>query len=155
MPHMFDSLGVTKRQVAVGAAVLGVGCAIGFGTHLTYVDRALEIRPDDNIVLHMRGRWSFSVAQLSWIERKVAATLFASPPNATVEDALADFLEAERVKPGEWIENLVYVAKCYLALNDQTSAMPYLRTALSGLEVTDPGDQAALEEARLLMKSIT
>ena len=28
---------------------------------------------------------------LSWVERKVAATLFASPPTASVDDALLHF----------------------------------------------------------------
>lgn len=30
---------------------------------------------------------------LSWIERKAAATLFATPPTATADEALQHFLE--------------------------------------------------------------
>lgn len=30
---------------------------------------------------------------MSWLERKVAATLFGEPPSATVEDALKNFLK--------------------------------------------------------------
>lgn len=33
------------------------------------------------------------VAQLSWLERKVAATLFGEPPTSSVEDALKNFLK--------------------------------------------------------------
>ena len=36
---------------------------------------------------------SVQVAQLSWIERKVAATLFGEPPSATVQDGLKNFLK--------------------------------------------------------------
>lgn len=33
------------------------------------------------------------MAQLSWIERRVAATLFGEPPSSTVQDALKNFLK--------------------------------------------------------------
>jgi hypothetical protein len=53
---------------------------------------------------------------LSWIERKVAATLFATPPTATIEEALEHFLEAENLDPGKWKENMLYIAKVNLVL---------------------------------------
>lgn len=40
------------------------------------------------------------VSQLSWLERKVAATLFGEPPTATVEDALKNFLKVQRFPTG-------------------------------------------------------
>ena len=48
---------------------------------------------------------------LTWIERKLAATLFATPPSSTVEDALRSFLEAEEKEPGFYKANRVYISK--------------------------------------------
>ncbi len=50
-------------------------------------------------------RFCYEVAELSWWERKMAATLFAEPPTATMEEARNHFLEAERIKPEGWKEN--------------------------------------------------
>jgi hypothetical protein len=51
------------------------------------------MNPQEYSLLHMRGRFSYSVANLSWFERKAASALFATPPTATIDEALADFLE--------------------------------------------------------------
>jgi len=50
------------------------------------------MEPNEYSLLHMRGRFAFSVASLSWLERKAAAAFFAEPPSATFEEAIADFL---------------------------------------------------------------
>ena len=55
-----------------------------------------------------------SVVQLSWIERKMAATLFASPPTASLPEAITHFLQAERLKPDGWKENRLFIAKCFI-----------------------------------------
>jgi tetratricopeptide (TPR) repeat protein len=77
----------------------------------------------------MRGRFAFSVAGLSWIERKAAATLFTDPPKATYDEAISDFLAVHKLKP-EWLENLVFLAKCYLAKNEKDEAIKYLKLAV-------------------------
>lgn len=43
---------------------------------------------------------------------------YATPPSATMEEALEDFLAAYEEKP-EWIENLIYIARIYLAKGDK------------------------------------
>ncbi|KHJ83298.1 hypothetical protein OESDEN_17005, partial [Oesophagostomum dentatum] len=74
------------------------------------LDKALAMDSKEFSLLHMRGRYSYSVASLSWIERKAAAVFYATPPTATMEEALEDFLAAYEVKP-DWIENLIYIAR--------------------------------------------
>jgi len=48
---------------------------------------------------------------LSWIERKLAATIFSAPPTATVDEALVCFLKAEELDPGFYKANQYYLAK--------------------------------------------
>jgi len=64
----------------------------------THIDKALEILPPEASLYHLRARWCYSVADLSWLERKVAATLFAEPPKSSYEEALASFLEVSEIK---------------------------------------------------------
>lgn len=79
-----------------------------------HIDRALELKPEDAVLHHLCGRWCFGVASLSWLERKLAATLFSKPPESTYQDALEHFLEADRLKP-LWLENILYIIKIYAA----------------------------------------
>lgn len=41
----------------------------------------------------------FQVSKLSWIEKKMAATLFGKIPSSTVEEALQNFLKVSFVYP--------------------------------------------------------
>lgn len=58
---------------------------------------------------------------LTWIERKVASTLFATPPTSTVEDALESFLNAENIQPAFYKANQLYIGKVGLSLKLTTA----------------------------------
>lgn len=62
-------------------------------------------------------------------ERKVAATLFAEPPNASYEDALAHFLEAEKLADFKWKENKMMIAKCKISMKEFKEATEWLQRA--------------------------
>ena len=46
----------------------------------------------------------------------MAATLFADPPIASMEEAKGHFTAAETLKPDGWIENRQFLAKCCINL---------------------------------------
>lgn len=87
-----------------------------------HLDKAIELKPHDPLSYYLMGRWCYAVAQLSWLERKVATTLFGEPPSATVEDALRNFLKVEEIQPGYSKLNYVYLAKCYKDLGEKEQA---------------------------------
>ncbi len=51
------------------------------------------------------------MAGLSWLERKAAAALFATPPEATYDETLQSFMRAEELNPGAWKGNILMIAK--------------------------------------------
>ena len=79
-----------------------------------HIDMAAEFNPKDHFTQHLLGRFCYEVSQLSWIERMMAATLFAAPPTASLPEAVQFFLQAERLKPEGWKENRLFLAKCYI-----------------------------------------
>ncbi|NXQ34436.1 RMD2 protein, partial [Alaudala cheleensis] len=102
-----------------------------------HLDKAIELKPQDPFLYYLNGRWCYSVAQLSWLEKKVAAALFGTPPTSTVEEALQNFLKAEEMHPGYSKCNYVYLAKCYKDLGQKNNALKYCDSALSILSVTN------------------
>ncbi|CAH0549785.1 unnamed protein product [Brassicogethes aeneus] len=94
-----------------------------------HVDMALRHLPNDSTLHHMLGRFSYEVAGLKWYERKVASTLFATPPNATFEEALEHFMECEKLSNHDWKENKLFVAKCKVAQGEYKEAVTWLDEA--------------------------
>ncbi|NXJ42063.1 RMD2 protein, partial [Ciconia maguari] len=116
-----------------------------------HLDKAIELKPQDPFLYYLNGRWCYSVAQLSWIEKKVAAALFGTPPTSTVEEALQNFLKAEEMCPGYSKYNYVYLAKCYKDLGQKNNALKYCDSALSILSVTNEDKEAQKDLEALLL----
>ncbi|NXM35680.1 RMD2 protein, partial [Oxyruncus cristatus] len=116
-----------------------------------HLDKAIELKPEDPFLYYLNGRWCYSVAQLSWIEKKVATALFGTPPTSTVEEALQNFLKAEEMRPGYSKCNYVYLAKCYKDLGQKNNALKYCDSALSILSVTNEDKEAQKDLEALLL----
>jgi len=77
------------------------------------------------------------VANLSWIERKLASTLFAEPPSATYSEAVEHFLKAEDLSSMPCKENRLFLAKCNISQGYYDVAVLWLDLA-SEVPITMP-----------------
>lgn len=115
-----------------------------------HVMKALEIRPNDADLHHLLGRFSYEVANLGWIERKIAATLFSEPPSASYEDAIDSFQKAEDFSIEVNLENRLFLSKCYIALGNYEPACQLLEK-ICDLSVTSENNERIQSDARQLL----
>ncbi|RHZ40109.1 hypothetical protein DYB26_015264, partial [Aphanomyces astaci] len=103
--------------------------------------KAIALNPSDATSFNLLGRWCLTIADISWIERQLAAAIFGTPPRATYAEALAYFLQADAISPGFWKKNSLLVAQTYLKLNDVPQAKDWLRLTLAVPVVTSEDQQ--------------
>jgi len=113
--------------------------------------RALEINPQDSTTLHLLGRWCFSVANISWIERTAASALFGTPPSSTFDEALGYFLKASEICP-QFIRNSLFVADSYANLKQYDKAKEWYQKTIA-IPVEKESDRKYHEEAKQKLSS--
>ncbi|XP_023210328.1 regulator of microtubule dynamics protein 2-like isoform X1 [Centruroides sculpturatus] len=117
-------------------------------TFKKHVDEALRLKPLDPTLHHMLGRWCYEVAMLTWIERKIASTLFSTPPEATLSEARQHLINADNIK-SDWKENILFIAKCYIGEGDYASALDWIERAMK-LPCLSEDDEIAQTELETL-----
>jgi len=95
-----------------------------------HIEIAIDINPKDATCYYLLGRYFYEIYMLPWYMRKAAATLFAEPPTATADDALHCFLTAEKLRPGFYAENPLYIGKVYYQMSDYTHAKEWLNKTI-------------------------
>ncbi|XP_042890883.1 regulator of microtubule dynamics protein 1-like [Penaeus japonicus] len=110
-----------------------------------HIDKALQINPKDSTLHHLLGRFCFEVSQLSWIERKVAKTIFGNVPTSSFSEALQHFMAAEELRPTDWKENRLFIAKCNIQLGNFSVASTWLRQA-ADVPIITPDDEIVHKE---------
>eukprot|EP01134_Creolimax_fragrantissima_P001986 CFRG1986T1 len=114
-----------------------------------HFEKALALKSDDATTSHLLGLWHFTIADMPWYTRKVAATLFASPPESTYEAAKECFEAAEAAEPGFYLKNALMLGKSFDKMGDKASAKLWYEKAKS-MPVGNSDDvQAQAEAAKL------
>ena len=97
---------------------------------------------------HVMGRWHFALSDLSWLERQVASIIYATPPEASFEEALEFFMKAHELDKKD-IRNMLYIGYCYDELGQEQEAADWLNMAINAnaSSESDRGLQAEAKEA--------
>ncbi|NXS09117.1 RMD1 protein, partial [Neodrepanis coruscans] len=101
-----------------------IGNAIVIKDHF---QRAIELNPKDATTIHLIGIWCYSFAEMPWYQRKIASTLFATPPTSTFQEVCFSYVYA--ADPNFYSKNLLYLGKTYLKLNNKKMALLWLSKA--------------------------
>ena len=64
---------------------------------LTPPQKACELGSEDPTNWHLIGMWEFTVADISWVMRRLATLVYGEPPKATFQEALDHFTKAEEL----------------------------------------------------------
>ncbi|KJE96333.1 microtubule-associated protein [Capsaspora owczarzaki ATCC 30864] len=117
-----------------------------------HFDEAVRLNPDDPTSRHLVGMWCFTFADMPWYQRKIAATLFATPPSATYDEALGHFVAAENIEPGFYVKNTLMIGKVYLRMGQKEEAKKYLTKTI--FQAKTEADRESLEEAKQILEKM-
>ncbi|XP_046662161.1 regulator of microtubule dynamics protein 1-like isoform X2 [Homalodisca vitripennis] len=114
--------------------------------------KAVELNPTDATTHYMLGSWCYQIADMSWIQRKIAATIFAAPPTSTFEEALHFFSKAEEIEPRFYSQNLLMLGKTLLKLQKPKEAAQYLTLARDYPSSSEEDNTVRKEATEMLKK---
>ena len=77
--------------------------------------KSLDIVEDDPVVFFGMGEWCYRVASTGYVQRKIAATVFATPPESSYEEAVEWYRKSIRIRPE--------FKRCYYALGEALWSM--------------------------------
>lgn len=115
-----------------------------------YADKALEYDENHAGAWHVLGRWHFKVANLSWIERTAANTLFGGIPGDATNQKAADAIQ-QAIDLND--NNILYyydLANVYREMGNDQQAVAVCENAVE-LDSRTPDDPMLKEKCRKLI----
>ena len=117
-----------------------------------YALRAIELDPHYDGTYHVMGRWHYELANLSWIERKIAEWVYSTPPEGGYNQAADFFRKAINVKEDE-IRHYFWLAKTYLEMDAYKDAKQTFEKILT-LNSFDDSDVKMQSESKEYLKDL-
>lgn len=118
-----------------------------------YVDRALKYDSTNAGAWHVLGRWHFKVANLSWIERAAANTLFGGVPDGASNKKAAQSIERAIDLRENYLLYYYDLARVYDKMGKEEMAVSRCKTALAK-PVLSSDDKRIKQNCRELIEDL-
>lgn len=115
-----------------------------------YIEKAIELNPDDDISYLVLSRWHYKVSALGGVARTFAKVIYGGVPKASLKKAEELLLQAIEIH--DRIAHRYNLAKVYKRMDRQEEAMEQLRLTLL-LPVTFPEEVSDKEKAKRKQQS--
>jgi tetratricopeptide (TPR) repeat protein len=115
-----------------------------------YIEKAIELNPDDDISYLVLSRWHYKVSALGGVARTFAKVIYGGVPKASLKKAEELLLQAIEIH--DRIAHRYNLAKVYKRMDRQEEAMEQLRLTLL-LPVTFPEEVPDKEKAKRKQQS--
>jgi len=121
-----------------------------------HMEEAIKLMPTCAMSHYLLGNWHYSVCMISWVEKQIAAAVFARLPEASLEEALKMCLKAEEVEPGFYSKNIVLLSKILISLKrDSEQVNKNLILVVEKYEGSEKWyDKEAVSEAKTLLNKL-
>ncbi len=118
-----------------------------------YTDRALQIDSTHAGAWHLLGRWNFQIANLNFVERLAANTLFGGIPGDASTRKAADYIERAINLDDRFILYFYDLARVYREMGREGEAVEACNEALD-MPLRLPEDEELKAQCRELMNEL-
>lgn len=116
-----------------------------------HADRAIELDSTLGAAYHVRARWHREVSDLNFVQRMVVKTVYGGLPEASLEQAVADFRTAIELERRAY--HHLEIGKTYEKMGRTEAAREALQAALDA-PYADPFDPEYKREARARLSGL-
>lgn len=118
-----------------------------------YADRAIKYDSTNPGPWHVLGRWNFKIANLSWIERAAANTLFGGIPGNASNEKAAEYIEKAIELNDQYVLYYYDLANVYEEMGQEQKAITTCQKALKMPNLT-PDDEKIKQDCKELIKDL-
>jgi len=118
-----------------------------------YADRAIKFDSTNAGAWHVLGRWNFKIANLSWIERAAANTLFGGIPGNATNAKAEEYIQKAISYNDNYVLYYYDLATVYEKMGQDQQAISACKKALTLPNLT-PDDDDLKQDCRDLMEDL-